>query len=345
MGPITRVAAIGVNHWHALYDAAYLPMLKAMPEVEIVALHDDDEARACERMEKLALGQPPRIFTDYKRMLDEAKPDFVLALGNPANMAAIAHYLLDHGFPFVMEKPMGYNAEEVRGIADKAHAVKGFAAVSLPYRYQPQTVMAQHLISEGRLGTLSHINIRQMRPTSARYAAWGAPWMLDPKVANGGCLRNLGPHGLDVFMLLTEGDAEVTGAQFSNRALGQPVEDYASVMLRSASGVTGIVEVSNLHPSMSGLAEFSVSGSKGLFHVSSSVAKLVTGDGEEPVKLASKGQGSMLVLRESIARWREGRPPLTSAEDCYRVVRLIDLAYECGGALDRRGHGCNKGAR
>lgn len=47
--------------------------------------------------------------------------------------------------------------------------------------------------------------------------------MLDPKVANGGCLRNLGPHGLDVFMLLTEGDAEVTGAQLSNRALAQPV--------------------------------------------------------------------------------------------------------------------------
>lgn len=105
------------------------------------------------------------------------------------------------------------------------------------------------------------------------------------------------------------------------------------MMLCSANGVTGIVEVSNLHPSMSGLAEFSVSGSKGLFHVSSGVAKLVTSDGEEPVKLASKGQGSMLVLRESIARWREGRPPLTSAEDCYRVVRLINRAYECGGGI------------
>lgn len=333
MTEIVRVAAIGVNHWHALYDAAYLLMFKGMPEVELVALHDDDESRARERVEKLALGQPPKVYTDYPRMLDETRPDFVLALGNPANMAVTAHYLLDHGFPFVMEKPMGFNAEEVRGIADKARAVQGFAAVSLPYRFQPQTVMAQQLINERRLGRLSHINIRQMRPTSARYAAWGAPWMLDPKIANGGCLRNLGPHGLDVFMLLTGNDAEVTGAQISNRALGQPVEDYASVMLRSKSGVTGIVEVSNLHPNMSGLAEFSVSGSQGLFHVSAGVAKLVTADGEEPVKLVSKGQGSMLVLRDAITRWREGRPPLTSAEDCYRVVCLIDRAYACGGGL------------
>jgi len=37
-----RVAAIGVAHWHALYDAAYLRHLAAMPDVEVVGLHDPD---------------------------------------------------------------------------------------------------------------------------------------------------------------------------------------------------------------------------------------------------------------------------------------------------------------
>jgi hypothetical protein len=32
-----RVAAIEVSHWHALYDAAYLRHLVAMPDVELVA--------------------------------------------------------------------------------------------------------------------------------------------------------------------------------------------------------------------------------------------------------------------------------------------------------------------
>ena len=63
--------------------------------------------------------------------------------------------------------------------------------------------------------------------------------MLDPKDAGGGCLRNLGPHGLDLFLFLTGEDARVIGAQVSARALGQAVEDYASVLLRSASGVLG----------------------------------------------------------------------------------------------------------
>jgi predicted dehydrogenase len=321
---ITNVVAIGVNHWHALYDAAYLPLLHEMPDVRIVALHDDDPAIAAGRASKL--GHPP-IYTDYKKMLAETQPDFVIALGRPTDMSTTAHYLLDHGYPFLMEKPMGYDAEDVRGVADKARATSGFAAVPLPYRFQPQIAAAQRLIAEGRLGPLSHISFRSMRPTSARYPAWGAPWMLNPQVANGGCLRNLGPHGLDVFTLLTGEDAEVTGAQLSARGLGQPVEDYASVMLCSNSGVIGNVEVSNLYPGQGAAAALHVCGRDGTFEVSDGSARLITRGGSHDIPLEAGGKPSQLILRDAMARAREGKPPLASAEDCYRAIRLVDQAY------------------
>ncbi|MBM3343028.1 MAG: Gfo/Idh/MocA family oxidoreductase [Betaproteobacteria bacterium] len=324
MPDMTTVAAIGVTHWHALYDAAYLVMLKELPDVNLVAIHDDDASIAAERAAKL--GNPP-IYTDYKKMLAEVKPDFVVALGRPIDMAAIAHYLLDHGIPFVMEKPMGYNAEEVRSVADKARDKGGFAAVPLPYRYQPQILLAQKLIAEGCLGPLSHISFRSMRPTSARYSAWGAPWMLDPKIANGGCLRNLGPHGIDAFMLLTGEDAEVTGAQVSQRGLNTAVEDYACVLLRSASGVVGIVEVSNLSPNMAGKADLLVSGGNSMLVVEGSTARIITDEGTQTIQLEAGRKPSLLILRDALAHARAGKPPLTSVENCYRVVRLIDRAY------------------
>jgi predicted dehydrogenase len=319
-----NIVAIGVTHWHSLYDASYLPLLQQMPGVRIVALHDDDAAIAAERAAKV--GNPP-VYTDYKQMLAETRPDFVLALGRPDTMAAIAHYLLDHGYPFLMEKPMGFDAAQVQGVADKARACKGFAAVPLPYRYQPQITLAQRLIAEGRLGTLSHISIRSMRPTSARYPAWGAPWMLDPAVANGGCLRNLGPHGLDTFMLLTGETAEVTGVQLSAHGLGQPVEDYASVMLRSAGGVVGNVEVSNLFPGQGAHADLLVSGSDGLLTVSGGTVRVVTRAGSETVTLPAVDKPSRLILEDVLARWQRGQAPLTSADDCYRAMRLVDQAY------------------
>ena len=41
-----RIAAIEVSHWHSLYDAAYLRVLSALPDVELVGVHDPDAAVA-----------------------------------------------------------------------------------------------------------------------------------------------------------------------------------------------------------------------------------------------------------------------------------------------------------
>ena len=99
-----RVAAIEVSHWHALNDAAYLRHLVAMPDVQLVALQDSDAGLVARRA--VEVGSPP-TFTDYQKMLATTRPDFVVALGRHRQMAGIAHDLLDRGYPFLMEKPMG----------------------------------------------------------------------------------------------------------------------------------------------------------------------------------------------------------------------------------------------
>ena len=128
----TRVAAIEVSHWHALNDAAYLRHLVAMPDVELVAIQDSDPAIVARRAAEVG---SPKTFTDYRDMLATARPDFVLALGRHRQMAAIAHDLLDQGYPFLMEKPMGINAEEVEAVAMKARRLNAFIAVPLAQRY------------------------------------------------------------------------------------------------------------------------------------------------------------------------------------------------------------------
>src|SRR5580704_9838988 len=216
-----RVAAIGVSHWHALNDAAYLRHLLAMKDVELVGLQDADSVLLAKRAAEV--GNPP-VFTDYHGMLKTLRPDFVVALGRHSQMAAIAHDLIDAGFPFLMEKPMSINAAEIEGVAAKAAKRNAFAAVPLAQRYGPFATRGRRLISAGRLGPLSHIYVRINRPGPERYIAWDCPSMLDPKEAGGGSLRNLGSHGLDMFLHLTGEDAEVTGAQLSRRAHDLAVE-------------------------------------------------------------------------------------------------------------------------
>jgi predicted dehydrogenase len=321
-----RIAAIEVSHWHSLYDAAYLRILSGMPDVQLVGLHDPDAAVAAKRAREL--GGPP-IFTDYRDMLERTKPDFVVALGRHSRMAETAQHLLDHGFPFMMEKPMGLNAGEVSRIADKAAAKKAFVAVAFPQRYSPFVTRARQMLADGRFGPLSHLYFRLNRPTSARYPAWDSPWMLDPEVAGGGCLRNLGSHVLDLFLLLTGEDATVTGAQLSARALGQRVEDYASVLLRSQSGVLGTIEVGNTVPYAGSDSEGKIAGRDAILaHYHDDTMRLITAAGEETMSARPAEALYPTAVRDIVDHWRRGEPPPVSVHDCLRVVSLIDQAYD-----------------
>jgi len=319
-----RVAAIGVSHWHSLYDSAYLVHLAGIPDTQLVAIQDESPSIAARRA--AALGNPT-VYTDYRKMLAETRPDFVIALGRPSRMAETAHHLLDQGYPFLMEKPMGVDADEVRRVADKAATRNAFVAVPLGQRYQPFTTRARQLLAEKRFGPISHFYVRQNRPTSARYPAWDAPWMLDPREAGGGCLRNLGPHGLDLFLFLTGEEAEVTGAQVSSRALGQAVEDYASVLLRSASGVLGTIEIGNTFPRVGTDGEWKIAWRDAILSLKDGTLRLTTAEGEETAAGEPAEPIALTALRDAVDHWRRGLPPPIGVHDCLRVVCLIDQAY------------------
>src|SRR6266700_2747794 len=277
-----RIAAIEVSHWHAVYDAAYLRHLIAMPDVELVAIQDSDADLAVKRAADV--GSPP-TFTDYRQMLATTRPDFVVALGRHRQMAGIAHDLLDQGYPFLMEKPMGISAPEVEAV----------------------------------------------RPGPARYQAWDFAWMLDPAEAGGGCLRNLGPHGLDMFLHLTGEEAQVTGAQLSRRAHERPVEDYASVMLRSASGILGTVEVGNGFPRDGTDGEWKIAGRDAILTMKDGILKLATAEGDETLRGSDVTAPYFTAVRDALDHWRRGAAPPISVHDCARAVRLIDQAYERAG--------------
>jgi predicted dehydrogenase len=186
--------------------------------------------------------------------------------------------------------------------------------------------------AEGRFGPLSHVYLRLCRPTSARYPAWDSPWMLDPALAGGGCLRNLGSHLLDLFLLLTGEPATVTGAQLSARALGEPVEDYATVLLRSGGGVLGTIELGNTVPYPGSDGELKIAGRDATvvtYH--DDRTRIITAAGEETADDAPPAPLYPTAVRAILEHWRRGEPPPVSVHDLLPVVRLIDQAYAIAG--------------
>jgi predicted dehydrogenase len=156
--------------------------------------------------------------------------------------------------------------------------------------------------------------------------------MLDPALAGGGCLRNLGSHLLDLFLVLTGEAATVTAAQLSARALGQPVEDYASVQLRSAGGVLGTVELGNTVPYPGSDGEFKIAGRDAtLVSYHDDTLRVITASGEETLREPPAASLYPTAVRAILDHWRRGVPPPVGVHDLLPVVRLIDQAYERAG--------------
>jgi predicted dehydrogenase len=158
--------------------------------------------------------------------------------------------------------------------------------------------------------------------------------MLDPAVAGGGCLRNLGPHGLDLFLFLTGEGAQVTGAQLSSRARGQRVEDYASVLVRSSGGILGTIEVGNTFPRDGTDGQLKIAGRDAILLLTADTMHLVTAKDEETMPGAPTEPLARTALRDALDHWQRGAPPPISVHDCARVATLIDQAYALAGRSD-----------
>lgn len=131
-----------------------------------------------------------------------------------------------------------------------------------------------------------------------------------------------------MFLYLTGEEAEVTGAQLSRRAHERPVEDYASVMLRSESGILGTVEVGNGFPRDGTDGEWKIAGRDAILTMKDGITKLATAEGDETFPGATVTSPYFTALRDALDHWGRAAAPPISVHDCARAVQLIDQAYK-----------------
>lgn len=321
-----RVAVIGVGHWHSTYDAAYLELLRVL-NVSVVGISDDNAGILQDRAARFNV-EP---FDDYRAMLDRTHPDFVVALGRHVDMPAVFRHLVAARIPFLMEKPWGFDDATVRDLAALAGRENAWVCVPYMTRYSHWAEVARAMVQSGELGAVSHIVFRVIRPTMARYEAWGSPWMLKRDLAGGGALLNLGSHGFDICRFITGEEPVVVSATLSNAVHRSEVEDYAHVTLRTPSGILFHNEVGYTMPTWpknSTDGERKLAAEKAIVRGVDAGVHVLGSDRDEILKTpADYVGGYKRVLIECLERLASGRPPPIGAADCARAVTLIHDAY------------------
>ena len=207
--------------------------------LEIVALCDIVPEKAQALAEKCQV--QTEIYSDYKLMLQEVKPELVAIATISGNHAEIAEYCAEKGFNFIVEKPMAMSIEEADRVIAAAEKSGVIAGVSHQNRFNIAVQELRRAIDNGRFGKLSHgsVHIRWNRDENYyNQDDWRGKWATD-----GGALMNQCIHGIDLLRWMF-GD-EIDSVYGSTRNHQHPyieAEDVGVAVINFKNGAVATVE-------------------------------------------------------------------------------------------------------
>ena len=318
-----RIAFAGVAHWHFSVDAQYLALAQASG-VEIVGLSDDDEALARRRGEELGCGWT----TDVDDLVTRFKPDLVIALPRPDRAPEQVGRLLDRKVPLFAEKPLGLCAADVWPLVERAE--QGWATVAFPQNFQALVPTFQRLRDSGALGEIGHVGVRQANGPPWRYRSYEVPWMLDPAVAGGGPLRNIGIHGADLLTrMIGDRGLSVVAATKTSRVHGEPIEDFVSALMRTDDGIVVTLATGyTFSPPKPGDMDIHL-GAQGAYLVQRREGLTVYPAEGPPEEIPNPPgfNAYQEIFFDALRRLRAGAAPIATVRDCARANELVDAIY------------------
>ncbi|MEL3901265.1 MAG: Gfo/Idh/MocA family oxidoreductase [Treponema phagedenis] len=338
-----KIALIGCGRISFKHIEAFVAMQE---RVEFVAACDPILERAEEKRCEYKKSIPDadvKIFTDYKEMLIECKPDVVTIATESGKHKDIAVHCLKNGVHVICEKPMALSTSDAQEMIDTAKQGNKKLAVCFQNRFNAPVVKTREALEKGRFGKMLHgmIQIRWNRNEGYyAQAPWRGTWEQD-----GGTLMNQCTHGIDLLQWMMGEDAVRVQAQ--TRRFMRPIEaeDFGCAIVEFASGAVGIIEgTADVYPK--NLNEtLSLFGTEGSVVIGGlAVNKMETwrfadaekvGDTEEKVLNPDEkdpptvyGFGHTALFNDFIDAIEQGREPLVSGEKGKKALEIILAIYK-----------------
>ncbi len=200
----------------------------------------------------------PRVYLDYKEMLQDPAIDCVSVCVPNALHAPVVVDCLRAGKHVLCEKPLARDAREGAKMIEAAKKSGRKFMIQFNNRYRPEASLLKEYVDKGDLGTVYFARCGWIRRNGI--PGWGG-WFTSREMAGGGPLIDLAVHMLDLTMWLMGNPEPVTVlastySVFGPRmeALGPwgtpnkqgtfDVEDMAVAMIKFAGGQTISLEAS-----------------------------------------------------------------------------------------------------
>lgn len=318
--------------------------IKAVLEnkLELVAVCDLDPARMEALLKKHGLENDSTIarFTDYHKLIGEAKPELVAIATESGCHAEIALFCIENDVNTIIEKPMAMSMADAEKILSLSTERGVKVAACHQNRFNLAVQELRGALELGRFGKLSHGSVHVRWNRNQDYytqAPWRGTWEQD-----GGALMNQCIHGIDLlrWMMGDEID-EVYGATRQQFHSYLEAEDVGLAVVKFKNGAVATIEgTTNVFPQ--NLEEtLYVFGEKGtvklggksvntvdVWNFADEVSQDADKKGLQEETTNVYGNGHTSLYSDMISAIAQNRPPYVDATAGKNALELVLAIYK-----------------
>lgn len=232
-----KVAVIGAGNMGRHHVRNY----SILPESDLIALADVDA-----KNKKLADKHHAMFYTDYKEMIDKAKPEAVSIVVPTPLHYEVASYAMERGIHCLVEKPIAYSVDEADQLITLASEKGIIFTVGHIERYNPIIRAIKAIIDEGKLGEITSIVCQRVG---------GFP-KIEPKTD---VIIDLAVHDIDILNYIV-GKYPIKIHSHASRTHHSQKVDSAEILMDYGQ-ISGFVRANWLTPVK--IRTISITGSKG----------------------------------------------------------------------------------
>ena len=232
-----RVAVIGTGNMGRHHARNYF----ALDEAELVALADIIPAG-----KNLAKEFGAEFFTNYKEMIDHAKPEAVSIVVPTPFHKDVGEYVMERGIHCLIEKPIAYSVDEANSLIKTAEKNNVVFSVGHIERYNPIVRAIKDIVDRGKLGKITSIVCQRVG---------GFP-QVEPKTD---VIIDLAVHDIDIINFLIGRYPEKIYSHASRTHHSKAVD--SAEILMNYRDVSGFVRANWLTPVK--IRTISITGSEG----------------------------------------------------------------------------------
>jgi UDP-N-acetylglucosamine 3-dehydrogenase len=290
-----KVAVIGVGSMGRNHARLYWEL----PSVKLVSVADSSETS----VSQVAQRYNTAGFTDYRRMLDEQKPDAVTIAVPTGSHLEVALEVIQRGIHLLIEKPIAFSVSEGQQIIQAAKDAGVKLTIGHIERFNPAVIALKAHLASGELGRIFQLAAHREGPFPAR-------------IGDVGVVIDLAVHDLDIMRYVTGAEIVRVYAETERRIHSQH-EDLLNGLVRLSDNSVGTLAINWLTPTK--IRELFVTGERGMFRVDYLTQDLyfyenATTTGHEWDTLqVLRGVGEGRMIRHVVAK----KEPLRSEQEAF----------------------------